>query len=109
MGFQDFLDYRDGVKRLERFLPRTRSLIIIAVMGVAAWYSHIVLVLLVCGALVVAGQAADLATGLIIEGEALRREHPGLQSDPELTIKRLENDIHKIRQEIEALKGGNPA
>lgn len=99
--FEDFADYARGLKRLERFLPTTRSLIIASIWGVAAWYWHTALVLLACGALLIAGQAGDLVGGLLVEGESLRRETSDLRSE----LKDVRGKKHADPDELEELWG----
>jgi len=102
--FEDFLDYAEGLKRLERFLPTTRLLIVLAVWGIAAWYWHTVLVLLVCGALLIANHAANLAGGLVVEGESLRREVSGLRSDISPREEKPA-DFDELRDAFESVRG----
>lgn len=96
---EDFSHYASGMKRLERFLPRTRALVVLAACGVAAWYWHTALVILVCAALLIANYSADLATGLIIGGEALRAEISDLRG----RAQDLEG-TSSLREDIEAVK-----
>lgn len=99
--FKDFSNYANGLKRLERFLPRTRTLVIVAVCGVAAWYWHTLLVIVACGALLIAEYSADLATGLIVEGEAIRREISEAEKKLE---ERLDEAVAEVGRELSEIR-----
>jgi hypothetical protein len=69
MSQSEFSHYAKGMQRLRRFWPSNLSIVILAAWALWAYYSHLVLVIMLFAASLIASAAMNLVDGLIVAHE----------------------------------------